>query len=252
MLQEATKNRHGHLLSVMVIVSFAIAGCVTTTERQLLQSQIELNDRAIEQSHQLLSQLQSQSGGPGPYDAKAYVSTAILNDALSALNGLTFAIPGVANATGRVNQVRLIRYGTLPAIVLDAQAIKSDLTIQVTATAALSPVGGPGNLKLSILSFVPDVRWSWIDFTKSKFIRELLAVEVSKITDRMPVIHLPANGNVTLGGPPIDQDVTFQLSSSPSFLTMRIRVPATQWSPMYDNTRYYFLGDGLFVFGDLQ
>jgi hypothetical protein len=229
-----------------------LAGCVTTTEKQLLQSQIDLHNRAIAQSQRTLAQLKNDAGGPGSYDAKAFISTTVVNKALDALGGITFPIPGIANATGRLNQVQLLRYGTVPAILLDAEAKKSDLTIKIKATAVLIPTDPPGDLKLSILSFVPDVQWSWIDFTKSQFIRELLAVQASNLTERMPLIHLPTKGTVALGGPAMDQEITFQLTPNPSYMTMHIHIPATEWDPTYQNVRYYFLGDGLYVFGDLK
>jgi hypothetical protein len=248
MLRTLLENRAAQLLMLFGVM--CVTGCATT-ERQLLLSQIDLTDKGIVQSRQMMAQLQAQSGGPGPYDAKIYISTPVLNDALNALSGLTFAIPGI-EATANVNQVRLTRYGAMPAVFLDAQAKKSHLTVKIVATAVLIPVDTPGDLKLSILSFVPDVQWYWIDITKWIFVRELLAVQVNKITDQMPIIHLPAQGSVTLGGPAMDQDVTFQVSPTPSYLTMRIHIPATQWSPTYNSIRYYFLGDGIYAFGDLQ
>src|SRR5689334_7685771 len=85
-----------------MIMACGLAGCAST-ERQILQSQIDLNRQAITASQKTLTTLTRYTGGPGPYQVKAYVSAHLINRALTKLQGLKIPIPGIANATATLN-----------------------------------------------------------------------------------------------------------------------------------------------------
>ena len=108
-----------------------------------------------------------------------------------------------------------------------------------------------GKMKFHVLSFVPDVRWWWIEPTKAQFVRDLLMVQLDKLADQLPTVELPTQGSVALGGPAFDNVVTFQATPRPSYITIDMHFPATEWSPQIQNARYYYLGQGIYMFGDI-
>lgn len=238
----------GRWLALVVLAS-QLAACATT-ERQLLQSEIDLDTSAIVASQQTLTSLEANAGGPGSYQAKAYISSSVVNRALMSLNGFTMPVPGISNATAQFNSIQLLRYASFPAVLIDAAASRGSLKFAIKATAVLVPTGTPGDLKVSVLSFVPVVSWNWIEFTKSKFVRDLLSVEVNKLTDQMPLLHLPTEGAWMVGGPAFNTSVTFQATPRPAYITMQVNVPATQSQVQLGNVRYYFLGQGIYMFGN--
>src|SRR5207237_9833104 len=87
---DVKKASESSVAAFALVSGLLIGGCATSTERQLLESQIDLHTRAIGESQRTLEQLKASAGGPGPYQFKGYVSTSTLNRAFAALDGFTF------------------------------------------------------------------------------------------------------------------------------------------------------------------
>ena len=235
-------------LAVMLL-PIALTGCVST-KKQLLQSQIALHDRAIVASQQILDQL--QQSGAGPYQLRAFVRLATLNAALAVTDGLMIRHPDLPDVSIRLGKVRLERFGAFPAAEVDASASRGKLDVNVSIKAALVPTGNYGEFRLEVLSFTPRVSFLGINFTKARFVRELLAVEAGKLTATMPAIKLPVEQSLALGAPASAREVRFQTSDKPSYLTVRINVPSTEWRPAISNIRYFFIKDGVYIFGEVH
>jgi hypothetical protein len=243
-------RRPAHAVVVTMMTLCGLAGC-DSTERQVLQSQIDLHKDAIVESHKTLDTLTQNGGGPGPYQVKAYVSVDLVNRALAKLQGLQIPIPGVANTTATLNSLQLSRYGSFPVVNMSASAEKGSLKVQANLAAAVIPTGRPGEMKFHVLSFVPDVEWFWFELTKARFVRDLLTVQLDKLADQLPAVELPTQGTVALGGPDFHNVVRFKATDRPSYITIDMHFPATAWNPTVQNARYYYLGQGIYMFGDI-
>lgn len=81
--------------------------------------------------------------------------------------------------------------------------------------------------------------------------RDLLSLELVKLTNRLPAITVPVDTKLTVGSPASTTSVRFQATDHPSFITMDVTLPATQYSVQPANVRYYFF-DGIYIFGDLK
>lgn len=240
------------LATTLLALAFAalLSGCASSTERQLLQDQIALHRRAVDASKQTLSQLQG-SQGPGSYQVKFYISNGALNGALTALDNLTIPIPEI-DATANILSVRVADYGAFPTVTLRASATRDNLSVEVEATAVLLPSEQAFNeFRISLLAFTPKVSWYSFEVTKAKFIRDLLSLEVVKLTNRLPAITVPVDKQLAVGSAASTNSVRFQATDHPSFITMNVTSPTTQYSVRPANVRYYFL-DGIYIFGDLK
>lgn len=236
-------------LLVLSVPAFFLQGCFSTREA-LLRDQIRTYDRAIDASGATLQTL--QSGGVGNYQVRVFVKQDTLNQALSLLDGLVMPLPGISGATLRLRKTRLSRFGSFPAVEFDGEAVKGKITVKVELTATLIPTNKPGEMKLAVLAFSPDVSIFKFNVTKISFVRQLLAVELDKLTERMPALALPISSEFAIGAPESVADVRFQTSDKPSYLTVRVKVPSTQWKASLRNVRYYFVREGFYVFGEIQ
>ena len=234
-----------------LVACLGVLAACANTERELLTSQIALRQSAVEESSRLLQVLQQSGGSAGGYDYRLYLALAPLNRALAVLDNTTVEVPDLG-ATVTWKGATIERFGVLPAMTLSGSAVRDRLSVEVVASAVLVPTAILGELKPRILSFTPRVSWSRIEFTKAKFVRDLLAVELSKFADKLPAIVLPLNQALVLGGPSYTSDIRFQVTNRPAVMTARIVIPSTAWTAKLQNVRYFFLRDGVYVFGDLQ
>lgn len=245
MIQNAFVARFVFTLSM----ACALAGCISTRD-VVLKNQIRTYDRAIEASNATLATF--QEGGVGPYQVKLFLRTSSVNQALSVLDGFKLPAPGISNATITLNQARLSRFGSFPALDFSAEAQRSSIKVKVALSATLIPTSVPGEMKLSVTSFAPDVSVLKFRATKVRFIRDLLSIELDKLTEKMPAMKLPLSQEFSIGAPANSREFRFQTSEKPSYLTVRVDVPSTQWNASVQNVRYYFIKDGVFIFGAVQ
>lgn len=249
--QRVSRRSSAGRVGLLLLAASLLASCASTHE-QVLRGQIALHDNAIASSKQTLAQLQADGGGPGAHELRLYVADRILNDALAALDDYSVAIPNDPATKATIKSIRFSHYGTLPAVELDIAAARGLVDVAVEAKAVLVPTATPGEFQIRVLSFVPRVRWYWIEFTKARFIRELLAVEVDKLTATLPTVKVPLEQSLVLGAPGRTETITFPTSPHPSTLTVAVQYPSTVWNAKLTNAKYYFVKSGIYVFGELQ
>lgn len=237
-------------LIAVTAAGLCLTSCIQSTYDELLRSRIALHERAIEQSRNTLGQL--QSGGAGQHQFRIFIANDVVNRALAVLDGRTIRVPDQPDIVATLRSARLSQYGSLPAVTLIASARRGSLTADVTLTAILLGTEVPGEMRLGVVSFVPDIRWGWLELTKARFVRDLLAVNLDRLSERLPAIRLPIERQIALGGPAYSHDFRFKTSNHPSHLTMRVAVPSTQWRARLTNFRYFFVRDGIYLFGDIQ
>lgn len=248
MLQTSVSHRAA---TAAAIGAAGLLSACASTHRQVLEGQIATYDAAIAQTRIVTDQLE-QEHGPGPFQLRVFIADRAVNGALAVLDGMSFDIPDGRGARATIRSVRLDRQGAAPIVALDVEAQRGQLAVAVRGAAILTPTATPGELKLAILSFVPEVRWWRIEFTKARLVRDLLAVQAQQVTARMPTIHLPVDASLPIGAPAATNPVRFKTSATPSFLTMEVTVPSTRARLVTRNTRYYFVRNGIYLFSDLD
>ena len=85
------------------------------------------------------------------------------------------------------------------------------------------------------------------------FLRRLLALRLIDVTAGLPSIRLPVEERISIGGPAGSATGRVRTSTEPeSHLRFTTTVPATAWTGRIVNPRYYFVKDGVYVFGDIR
>ena len=80
---------------------------------------------------------------------------------------------------------------------------------------------------------------------------------MADIVAGLPTIRLPIEERISIGGPASTATGSVQTSrppqsTTPSTLRFTTTVPATAWTGRIVNPRYFFVGDGVYVFGDVR
>jgi len=224
------------------------SGCHTTVVQQR-QAELAVLDTAAAASSSTLDAFRSNSLPPD-YDLHLYIAYAPLNKALGALGAYQFPVPGVDGATAHIRALRLTSFGTLPSASVSASVekgdLKADVGIQVVLVPELAPDRQPA-LRFKVLAFTPVVSWNGLEFTKSEFVHALLAVEVNKLTARLPLIVLPVSQQLSLGGPALQKDETISTGRD-STLVLRVTVPSTAQQQQIRILNHVFMPDGLHLF----
>ena len=228
-----------------------LTGCASTIKQQKEAELAVLSD-SLNQTKTVLSDIKSGAIPPN-YHIHVYLSNLAFNKALTGLDGFSFILPEDETIQITIDSIRISTYGALPTVILKAKAKKDDLIVDIDITALLvgADVDKPGAMKLKVLHFTPVAKWYFFEFTKSKFIRTLLAVELNKIADRLPTIQLPVSQAFTLGGPERNETVILPTGRD-STLKMAINFPSTRRDRKLEIVRYVFLESGIHVFGVLK
>jgi hypothetical protein len=227
-----------------------LPGCISA-QRRINANQAELYAEAIAETERVARQL--ETGGPGAHDLRFYFSNAFINDSLLALNGYQVVIPNNPDIDLRLTGASLANLGALPALSLSAVASRGGVDADVTINAVLVPTGQPHEFRIMVRSLTPDVRLRRVRVSRLPLVERLLTVRAIDVTDGLPTIRFPVEERVSIGGPAGTAQGRVQTTRNPdSALAFTTTVPATAWTGRIVNPRYFFLKDGVYVFGDVR
>jgi hypothetical protein len=233
-----------------ISAALALSGCISA-QRRINANQTELYAEAIVETERVARQL--EQGGPGPHDVRFYFSNDFVNDSLGALNGYRIVLPNDPDIELTVTGARLANLGALPALSLSAVARRGSIDADVTINAVLTPAGSPHEFRIMVRSLTPDVRVRSVNVSRLPFVERLLTVRAIDVTDGLPTIRFPVEERVSIGGPAGTTNGRVQTSRNPdSTLAFTSTVPATAWTGRIVNPRYFFVRDGVYVFGDVR
>lgn len=244
-------------LSARIVLALAcftpiLGGCYSTT-LQARKAELAVLVEANVATDKVLKRIQDQSLPPD-YDVHLFVSFATLNTALAEVDGYTAAVPGTANASLEIVQVRATSLGALPSAKVVARVRKDDLEVEVDVGVLLTPirtVSGATALQFRVVHFVPRIQWWIFEFTKIQFVRSLLSIELDKLTRELPVVELPFDSTVQLGGPEVRTRVSVDTGNN-STLEVEVTAPSTIRSRQLKVLDYAFVGGGMHLFGRLE
>ena len=243
----------------ILFLAMVLTGCESTL-RQQKEGQLTVLNEIISKTQITLKEIKSGELPPH-YDVHIFLSHDVLNKGLSALDNYEFALPNDPTITIVIRNIRIANYGAVPTVFIDAVAKKNSLSAEVDLTAVFLPVtdanARPGDFKVGVLKFVPKIKWVFFEFTKIEFVRALLATELAKITEKLPVVRLPLAQGLKMGGAASSKTETIRTSepaekTEGSTLDIRIDIPSSQRNRKVVITNYVFLKTGIHAFGVLQ
>ncbi|KAB7647803.1 hypothetical protein [Polymorphobacter fuscus] len=231
-----------------------LPGCISA-QRRINANQAELYAQAIAETERVARQL--ENGGPGRHDVRFFLSNAFINQSLATLAGYRVILPDDPDIDLRLTGVELSTLGALPAVTLSATAARGGINADVTMNAVLVATGRPHEFRINVQSLTPVVRLGSVNVSRLPFVQRLLTLRVIDIAAALPTIRLPVEERISIGGAAGTATGRVQTSrppqtTAPSYLRFTTTVPATAWTGRIVNPRYYFTGDGVYVFGDVR
>jgi hypothetical protein len=237
-------------IAVALGLALLLPGCISA-QRRINANQAELYAEAIAETERVARQL--EQGGPGAHDVRFYFSNAFMNESLRALNGYRVILPNDPDIDLRIMGAELANLGALPALSLSAVASRGSVNADVTITAVLVPSGRPHEFRIMVKSLAPNVRLRSVNVSRLPFVDRLLTVRAIDVTEGLPMIRFPVEERVSIGGPAGTTNGRVQTTRNPdSSLAFTSTVPATAWTGRIVNPRYFFVKDGIYVFGDVR
>ena len=198
---------------------------------------------------------------PPPYDFHLYVKHGTLNQIFATLKDHKFNLPNDPSVVVTIKSLSISNYGALPTVTIDANAVRDNISAELYVVAVLVPAEELNSesvrFRVKVLSFVPKLKWYFFELTKFKFVEALLSAELSKITDKFPLLDLPVSKKLTWGAPASSNSVTVETSkpaegTDGSTLELKVGYPSTETTKKLTITHYVFLSSGVHVFGVLK
>lgn len=247
---------HGRRTPILLALAAALLlpGCISA-QRRINANQAELYAQAITETERVARQL--ETGGPGQYDVRFFLSNAFINESLRALEGYRVVLPNDPDIELRLTGVQLSTLGALPAVTLSATAKRGAIDADVTMNAVLVATGRPHEFAIQVQSLTPAVRVLSVNVARVPFVQRLLKLRVIDIAAGLPTIRLPVEERISIGGPARTATGSVQTSrppqsTTPSTLRFTTTVPATAWTGRIVNPRYFFVQNGVYIFGDIR
>lgn len=239
-------------LILMGVAGLGILPGCSTTIRKEQEAQVAILKASQEASERALGEFQ---GGqlPPKHDLHLWIRMGVVNQALGALDKTTFKLQNDPTIEVTLGSVRLGTLGVIPTVQIEASAVRGELAAEIAVTALLRPIdGNAGHFRIEVLSFVPKLTWHFFEFTKSDFVKALLSAELRQVTAQLPVIQLPIEQAVAMGGSNRQEAIRVQTSDRPSYLDMNVSYPSNDRITTLKVQRYLFLSSGVHIFGELQ
>lgn len=237
-------------VALALAAALLLPGCISA-QRRINANQAELYAEAITETERVARQL--EQGGPGAHDLRFYFGNDFINQSLRVLNGYTIVLPNEPDIDLRITSAELANLGALPALSLSAVAAGGSVSADVLITAVLVPSGRPHEFRIMVKSLAPNVRFRSLNVSRLPFVDRLLNVRAIDVTEGLPTIRFPVEERVSIGGPAGTAKDRVQTTRNPdSSLAFATTFPATAWTARIVNPRYFFVKNGVYVFGDVR
>lgn len=242
--------------AMAVLCATSLAACSTQTQLLSLQRDRLLQ---VEQSATATSQnAQQMLYRPEDYDLYLTLNRSTFDTILQGFNGTRIEVA----TGGRPIEVTLktismaFRPGS-PEVSIDASArdTASGLEAELQMDSRLVLEGDlarPGELSLRIVAtrVVPNIRWGFFDLSRHRFAQQLLSLEASRVTDRLPAITLPLEHDFSIGAPQTTRSITLPVGGST--ITGNLTTPSTRIDGQIVVKHVVFLRNGVHIFANVE
>jgi hypothetical protein len=236
----------------------ALTGC--STETQLLELR---RDRLLQletNATQIRDAIPQGSFDPARYDVYLALDTDIFQRVFSEIDGTRFEVV----AKGRPVTIEIDKFATTfhpgsPEISLAAKAIdqRSGLEAGLDLDARLVLVGDPAKpdelvARVYATRVVPNMRWGPLDITRMRFVRSLLTLEATKLTDKLPAMRLPLAREFSFGSPAQTRDSGQIATGNGSWIRGQVSLPSTEASGRFVVNNILFIENGVHLFASVE
>lgn len=242
----------------VILALIALTGC--STERQMLELR---RDRLLQIEQNALSVRQGVGQGsydPARYDVYLAMDADVFQRAFAEVDGTKLQV----EAKGRPITIEIEKFATKfrpgsPEISLIANAtdMKSGLRAAVVLDTRLLLTGDPQQpdqmtARIVATRIIPEVKWGPLDLTRAKFVRALLALEASKLTDQIPAMRLPLARDFAFGSAAQKFDSGQLPTGNGSWIRGEIALPDTRTSGKFAVKNILFLENGVHLFASVE
>lgn len=238
--------------------ALALAGC--TTERQILELRRDRLLAVEANAIQIKDAIPSGAYDPSRYDMYLALDADVFQRVFSEVDGTKIDV----EAKGRRLTIVINKFSTQfrpgsPEIGLGAKAIDQNTGLEVgleidTRLVLESDPANPGELTAKIYAtrLVPDVRWGPFNPTRYRIVRSLLALEASKLTDKLPEMKLPLAKQFSFGSSARTVDSGRIALPGDAWMRGDITLPDTRSSGRFVVNNILFLQNGVHIFASVE
>lgn len=237
---------------------FALCSC--STDRQLLELRRDRLLQIEDSAKEVRDQVPGGVFDPSKYDVYLAIDSDVFQRAFAEVAGSRLEIM----AKGRPIAIEIDKFATefhpgSPEVQLAAKAIdkRTGIEAAVDIDTRLVLVGDPAKpdeltAKIYATRIVPSARWGPLDFTRARFVRSLLSLEASKLTDRLPVMRLPLAREFSFGSG-ARQFSTGQIpTGNGSWIRGDVSLPPTLTKGRFVVNQILFLQNGVHIFASVE
>ena len=197
---------------------------------------------------------------PARYDVYLALDADVFQRAFSEIDGSRLEVM----AKGRPITIQIDKFATIfrpgsPEISLTAKAIdqRSGVEAGISIDTRLVLTGDPAKpdeltARIHATRIVTDLRWGPLNFTKIRFVRSLLALEASKLTDQLPAMRLPLAREFSFGSPAQKFDSGQIPTGNGSWIRGEISLPSTETSGRFVVNNILFIENGVHLFASVE
>ena len=240
-----------------ILLCLVLAGCSTGVDLLKLQRQqlLDIEKAAVKiDSYAAASHFE-----PGRYDMYLFLNGGKFNNILQAFDGLKFE----TEAGGRPLEFTLgeVRTAFRPGYpVMTVKASARDLRSGIAANVELdarwlveSDPQVPDKLYLRLVAtrIVPDLSWGPFNLARWRFARQLMQLEATKLTRRLPPVEIPIEQKFEFGNEAGFVDLN-GLPTGEGSMDGRLSYPSTKIAGAVRVCHVLFLRNGIHVFADVE
>ncbi|WP_164115672.1 hypothetical protein [Sphingorhabdus sp. Alg239-R122] len=237
--------------------SLLLAGCSTRGELLTLKRdnllQVERNMLQVREN------AQAALYNPGDYDLYLSLNRSNFDAILSGFDNSMIGIKvGRRDVDVTLNSARMNFRAGSPGIMLDAKAsdkgsgVEAALKLDSRLLLEADPEQpGQYNMRIVATRVVPDLRWGIFNFTKARFVRDILALEAVRFTEKLPVVTLPLAQDFAVGANASVRQVILPTGNRSS-ITGNVSTPANKVEGRVAVKQIVFLKNGVHIFANVE
>ncbi|WP_396594124.1 hypothetical protein [Brevundimonas sp. R86498] len=239
-----------------VLCAASLTACSTQTQLLTLQRDrlLHIEQRAIATRVQAEQMLFS----PDDYDLYLSLNRSTFDAILEGFDGTTAEVELGGRAVEiSLQNIRMAFRPGSPEVSIAATA--RDLSTGVEADLQMDSrmvlegdLSRPDELSVRIIAtrLVPNLRWGVFDLSRYRLARQLLTLEASSVTDRLPSVTLPLAHGFSIGAPATTRSVTLPVGRGT--ITGDLTSPSTQIDGQIVVKHVVFLRNGVHIFANVE
>ena len=248
--------RYSLLFGMVIILS--LAGC--STEKQLLKVKLAQLHRFEANAADATSLAENGQFKPSNYDLYMKIDRKLVDAVLEPVNGMSTTLEASKRKVRfSVQSIQANFKPGTPEITIAATARDEqsgvEAIVDLDANLAISEdPERPGSLvgRVTATRIVPRIRGGLFDLTERRFVRDLLALEAMKITEKLPSFTLPTTSSFAVGTTGGVVDTGNIPTGNGSWMRGDVTYPESRISGQVVVKHVLVLSNGIHLFADVE